>query len=238
MASLTRVVQRRCERRDCDRFGMTVDAGEVCPDCGSRLAIKTALQPWVPLAGAAVLGLVALGVLLLRYRPAAPQGTGTSETPSRFVSEPARPASSASSTISSIADGGQGVSQGEQLASQGRYQEARLEFLRATEADPGNAVAWIDLGAADSVTGRIEEARAAYDKALALDPDHWQAHYNLALLLAREGDRDGAVRHLERFFQAVGTRPDKRQAAIADLRGDPSVRGLLEDPRIRALTGL
>jgi len=55
------------------------------------------------------------------------------------------------------------------------------------------------------------------------------------VLLAREGDRDGAIRHLERFSALIGPRDEKRQKAVDDLRRDPALRGLLDDPRVRDL---
>jgi Flp pilus assembly protein TadD len=127
------------------------------------------------------------------------------------------------------------MSRGERLASQGLYENARLEFLNATAADPESPMAWANLGAAAALTQRVEEARGAYGKALALAPDNWLTHYNLAVLLAREGDRDGAVRHLERFAALAGQREEGRRKAIDDLRRDPALQGLLDDPRVRDL---
>lgn len=232
MPALTKVVERRCERRGCDRFLVPVDSGEVCqaPDCGTPLAIKRKLQAWVPVAAGSVLLLCVILAGLLRSGGA---GVALSAPPAG-TSEPAHrqpPATAAPS--SAIREAAQTVSRGQSLASQGRYEEARIEFQRAAVVDPDNPAAWANLGAANAVTGRIEEARGAYEKALALAPDHWLAHYNLAVLLAREGDRDGAVRHLERFFSLAGTREEKRRKAIEDLRRDPFLRGILGDPRIR-----
>jgi tetratricopeptide (TPR) repeat protein len=42
----------------------------------------------------------------------------------------------------------------------------------------------------------MEEAAGAYRRALELDPDSADAHYNLGLLLESLGRRDDAMRHL------------------------------------------
>jgi Flp pilus assembly protein TadD len=44
---------------------------------------------------------------------------------------------------------------------------------------PGSARAWNNLGYACQLAGRREEARAAYERALALDPDDFRARINL-----------------------------------------------------------
>jgi tetratricopeptide (TPR) repeat protein len=50
---------------------------------------------------------------------------------------------------------------------------------------PGSARAWNNLGYAHQLEGRREEARAAYLRALALDPDDLKARANLRLLEGR-----------------------------------------------------
>lgn len=233
MPVLTKVVQRRCEQRECDRFLMPVDSGEVCqaPGCGKALAIKKKLQMWVPVVAGSALLVCAILAGLLFSRGA----EVTVSAASAGASEPAhrQPRSPGAAPSIAILEAAQSMSRGQGLASRGRYQEARVEFQRAAAADPANPAAWANLGAANALTGRIEEAQGAYEKALSLAPDHWLAHYNLAVLLAREGHRDGAVRHLERFFSLAGAREETRRKALEDLRRDPSLQGLLSDPRLR-----
>jgi len=250
MSVLTKVVQRRCEKAYCEWCGVPVVVGVSCPGCGEPLAAKNQIRAWVPLVGVAlVLGLACY--LFYSLRPpeqraavvAATPTPGATPSTTPLPPRPSAPRVTASPTSqasllrsSAIQEASQAVSHGERLASRGLYEEARLEFLRATVADPGSPVAWANLGAASSVTRRVEEARAAYDKALALAPDNWLTHYNLAVLLAREGDRDGAVRHLERFSALIGPRDEKRRKAVDDLRSDPALSGLLGDPRLHDLT--
>lgn len=237
MPGMKRVVQRRCEHRDCELFGMPVSTGDVCSACKSSLVVKTKFEAWVALvAGGAVLVILIPTILLLRSKssPAHPSTPPASVTTTP-VSLPPQPPSAPAAEPGAIQVASQAVGRGEKLADRGLYEEARLEFLRATVADPESPVAWANLGAAAALTRRVEEARGAYEKALALSPDNWLTHYNLAVLLAREGDRDGAVRHLERFSTLIGPRGEKRQRAVDDLRRDPALRGLLEDSRLHDL---
>lgn len=125
---------------------------------------------------------------------------------------------------------------GHRLAAQGRYAEARLQFRRAVENDPGNAMAWVNLGLANAASGNEQEAFEGYDRALRLDPENWLAHYNLGLLKARRGDLDQALRHLENAFAA---RPDpaspERRSMVDDLRATAVPAALRRDPRFAAL---
>ena len=56
----------------------------------------------------------------------------------------------------------------------------------------------------------MQEARALYEKALALQPDFPEALNNLGLLFGRAGDMDRAERY---FRDALGRRPDYGEAA-------------------------
>jgi tetratricopeptide (TPR) repeat protein len=58
------------------------------------------------------------------------------------------------------------------------------QALRGVTAQtPGNADAWNELGIVLRQAGKFAEARAAYDRALAINADHAGAHRNLAVLL-------------------------------------------------------
>jgi len=59
-----------------------------------------------------------------------------------------------------------------------------------------DADAWYDL-ACDLELSSPEEARTAYERAIELNPDLTDAHYNLAGILERRGDKPGALRHLK-----------------------------------------
>jgi hypothetical protein len=74
--------------------------------------------------------------------------------------------------------------------------------LRWTQAEPGDAVAWNELGLAYIKLGRYQDAIAAYREALRLKPDYAEAWYNLGLSYALSGNRSAAleaVKELRRY---------------------------------------
>ncbi len=80
-----------------------------------------------------------------------------------------------------------------------------IEALRlAAQASPA-APTLYRLGTLLERTGRTAEARAAFERALALDQSLAEAHNDLGALLALEGDLDGAI---ARFRQALAATPE------------------------------
>ncbi|MGH8607586.1 MAG: tetratricopeptide repeat protein [Gammaproteobacteria bacterium] len=51
-------------------------------------------------------------------------------------------------------------------------------------------------GFATKDVARVDEAAQAYRRAIEVDPDFADAHYNLAHLYERSGERTAAIRHL------------------------------------------
>lgn len=94
------------------------------------------------------------------------------------------------------------------LSALGRYEEAEPYLRQAAEAldDP---VTHFNLGLLFAVTGRAEQAIAAYQRALERDPGHGDARMNLAAVFARLGDMDRAARELTRV---VGDDPENAVA--------------------------
>jgi Flp pilus assembly protein TadD len=69
-----------------------------------------------------------------------------------------------------------------------RNQDYRSEvalWSDTTRKSPHSARAWNNLGYAYQLEGRRDEARAAYERALALDPQDVKARTNLRLLEGR-----------------------------------------------------
>lgn len=62
--------------------------------------------------------------------------------------------------------------------------------------NPGDARTHNDYGNLLLLAGRENEARVAYERAVELNPDLLSSRYNLALLLERQNDLQGAVAHL------------------------------------------
>jgi Flp pilus assembly protein TadD len=137
---------------------------------------------------------------------------------------------------SRIETAGQNLAKGKEFLRERKYTEARLELLSATQSDPGDAMAWANLGVVNMAMGRRDEARESYSKALRLDPRNWVAHYNLGLLSERDGDRGAALYHFKQALTALG--PDtgrERKAVVDEMLHEPLLAGLRQDARFSDL---
>ena len=81
---------------------------------------------------------------------------------------------------------------GKELIDKGQYQAAVEELRLATKLMGTNALAWNYLGLACHHAGFGAEAEKAYQRALVLDRDLSEAHYNLGCLLLEENRLEGA----------------------------------------------
>src|SRR4051812_40627394 len=88
---------------------------------------------------------------------------------------------------------------GKRLIDQAKYAHAIEKLTRATSLLSTNAQAWNYLGLAYHYAGRTDEAERAYKRALALDHDLTESHYNLACLWLAQN------------------RPEKNEAAKTEL---------------------
>lgn len=131
-----------------------------------------------------------------------------------------------------LENAGRSLTQGRLYAADNQPQEALKEFASATEIDPGNSMAWANLGAAKALLGENEEAINCYERALELDAGNWLAHFNWALASARSGNRRTAFEHIS---AALGALPQdagrERRALMRDLQENPAFSDLRGDPR-------
>lgn len=129
---------------------------------------------------------------------------------------------------------------GATLAASGDFAAARREFESVTAADPDNPAGWSNLAGACSLLGRYDEARAAYDRALLLEPGNWQTRYNFALLYARSGSPELGLPHLSQALASLragaGTADDLRHV-LEELRNDIGLEGLRQTNGFHALVG-
>jgi len=63
-----------------------------------------------------------------------------------------------------------------------------------------------------ALAGRFDASRTILLRALQLAPDDARTHFNLGLLEARRGNRDGAIRH---FDSALRLDPSNAETAAA-----------------------
>ncbi len=80
---------------------------------------------------------------------------------------------------------------------------AEEAFKRALEANPRSATAHSGLGVVQLKTGETAEAVANWKRAIALDPTNYDALYNLAAELVREGDVHLARPVVEQFVRTA-----------------------------------
>ena len=75
----------------------------------------------------------------------------------------------------------------------GRYQEAALHYIRASDAAPAEYGPLDDLGRATALAGRDLEAAAIFENASRVFPDEPRAPFNLGVVRERAGDPAGAL---------------------------------------------
>jgi predicted TPR repeat methyltransferase len=152
---------------------------------------------------------------------------------------------------------------GRELASRGDLAAAADLFAQAAEAEPAFAAAWFALGETAAKLGDRERAVAAFERALALDP---QDRSGTALHLARLGAADPAQamsrayvetlfdQYAPRFDGALDAlayrgpqlileavtraRPAANFAAVLDLGCGTGLAGAAFRPRVAHLTGV
>jgi len=93
---------------------------------------------------------------------------------------------------------------GLELSEQGFDAPALVAFERVAAHDP-SAITFRNLGTLYMKAGRAADARAAFERALALKPDDADANNSLGALLAQNGELPAAV---ERFNAALQAKPD------------------------------
>jgi len=98
-------------------------------------------------------------------------GPGCCHRPGRRPTRPGRRANEAKSQVEF----------GIAVAQKGLWREAQYRWLRATEIDPTYAAAFNNLAIAYEQQGDAEKARAAYEKAVALEPNNLQIRQNYDL---------------------------------------------------------
>ncbi len=105
-----------------------------------------------------------------------------------------------------------------------RYSQAAKLFAEATDADPDNAMNWIDLGRAyreeaHALSGntsrqreKLEKAEKSYSKALDVSPDNSIAMSGLAQVYIEKNDRKNAIDYFEKV---VALAPSSSEGKLA-----------------------
>ena len=86
------------------------------------------------------------------------------------------------------------------LERQGDLDAALTSYRLALREHPNDPRILQNIAIAYSRTSRPEDAIRAYRKALEVAPEQSGAHYGLAFLLLKRGDKAGAMTHLDAFL--------------------------------------
>ncbi len=92
---------------------------------------------------------------------------------------------------------------GRLLLWQGQYEEATTLLREATQRNPRDVGTLFDLGEALRGSNQIDEAIGAYRRVLAVAPNFKRARYGLAMMLARQGDREGSQAEFEIYNRLI-----------------------------------
>lgn len=120
---------------------------------------------------------------------------------------------------------------GNALFAMGRYSDAVDSYTRAIRYNPDARkflLTYVALGL--QRMGLVENAIRTYEEALELNPNAPEAHYGLACAYAVRGDRDEAIKYLQRAA-------DLNYLTRHMVTTDPDLKNLEEDPDFKRLIG-
>jgi len=120
---------------------------------------------------------------------------------------------------------------GNALFAMGRYSDAVDSYLRAIRYNPDARrflLTYVALGL--QRMGLVENAIRTYEEALELNPNAPEAHYGLACAYAARGDKDEALKHLQRAA-------DLRYLTRSMVETDPDLESIREDTEFKRLVG-
>ena len=80
--------------------------------------------------------------------------------------------------------------------------------------DPSNSGAKVNLAIQLHAAGQVADARRLLDEAVRADPAMAEAHYELARVLERLNDRQGAIREYRIFLTIAGGRFPALEQAV------------------------
>src|SRR5437588_6060161 len=116
---------------------------------------------------------------------AAPQDSSSSQTSHRKPAQTTR-----HTTVSESESPSPELTKAEGLIQGKNYAEAESLLRKTVETDPGNYVAWFDLGFVENALGKTDDSIAAYRKSVSAKPDVFESNLNLGLQLAKSGQPD------------------------------------------------
>src|SRR3990172_3845688 len=103
---------------------------------------------------------------------------------------------------------------------------------------PAYAPAYNNLGNAYKAKGMLDEAVAAYQRALAIDPDYWIAHQNLGVVYKETGRVAESIDELKKATRLSARRPQTGTGATppGGLRSPAAALVVMAGAVVAALT--
>ena len=120
------------------------------------------------------------------------------------------------------------------LAQEGSFHEALTSLRLALKESPGDPVVLQQIAIAYTRMGMEEEAVKTYQHVLARNQESAGAHYGLAFILLRQGNRAEAIDHLEAFLDQSPRDPEAHdhvnhaRTTLQELQGE-AMEGLSRD---------
>ncbi|PYV22485.1 MAG: hypothetical protein DMG24_16625 [Acidobacteria bacterium] len=102
------------------------------------------------------------------------------------------------------------------LTARKEYQQAIPHLQTTIPAYPKLTQAYFLLGKCYAGTGDSQRALQAFNKALELDPDYKEVHYQLHELYARLGDKEKSHEHLRIFENLTKEGQDKDKRLVRE----------------------
>jgi tetratricopeptide (TPR) repeat protein len=119
--------------------------------------------------------------------------------------------------------------------SHGQYQEAIDAYRRADEIEPYNAKTNYQMGLAWQSLERLPQARAAFERALTINPNYTEACYSLSAILRRQGDFEEAFRLAKRSARLTHYQNSAMLVHLAETALDAGHHDEAEDAAAEAL---
>jgi tetratricopeptide (TPR) repeat protein len=166
-------------------------------------------------------GLISSGFLLAGCKKEQPKESGPS-------TQTQSPAGTAKDEQSARQEARLNLTAGLNYIKDGNYDKAIKEFTVAIEKYPKYDIAYSDRAAAFIQQKKFNEAEADLKKALEINPNSLEAHYNLAALYSIQNKLDSSLQALERALE-LGLKD------AGSLRDDTDLNNVRKRPEFRKL---
>ncbi len=128
------------------------------------------------------------------------------------------------------------LKQGMIKASQEEYELAASEFEQVVRLDQKHCAGWTNLGVAYQQLHNYPKALDAYNQALSIQPNYWQAQYNLGTLHIKLNHKDQAFDWLTKALASITNEPSlSREAILHKIRTDRELDPIRTEPRFKML---